>query len=91
MAGRDWIAKTVIACNKRDAFVQGSEATKQSICPRVERWIASRSLSSGAHSRDPLARNDGEARYIFINAWRSILPVPVFGNSAMKVISRGYL
>jgi hypothetical protein len=22
-------------------------------------WIASRSLSSGAHSRDPLARNDG--------------------------------
>jgi hypothetical protein len=24
----------------------------------LERWIASRSLSSGAHSRDPLARND---------------------------------
>jgi hypothetical protein len=24
-------------------------------------WIASRSLSSGAHSRDPLARNDGTA------------------------------
>ena len=24
-------------------------------------WIASRSLSSGAHSRDPLARNDGLA------------------------------
>src|ERR1700737_681944 len=23
-------------------------------------WIASRSLSSGAHSRDPLAANDGE-------------------------------
>jgi hypothetical protein len=23
------------------------------------RWIASRTLSSGAHSRDPLARNDG--------------------------------
>src|SRR6185369_13539669 len=23
-------------------------------------WIASRSLSSGAHSRDPLARNDGQ-------------------------------
>jgi hypothetical protein len=22
-------------------------------------WIASRSLSSGAHSRDPFARNDG--------------------------------
>src|SRR5712692_3146149 len=33
-------------------------------CPFViarsaTRWIASRSLSSGAHSRDPLARNDG--------------------------------
>jgi hypothetical protein len=25
----------------------------------VASWIASRSLSSGAHSRDPLARNDG--------------------------------
>ena len=24
----------------------------------AERWIASQSLSSGAHSRDPLARND---------------------------------
>ena len=24
-------------------------------------WIASLSLSSGAHSRDPLARNDNEA------------------------------
>jgi hypothetical protein len=26
---------------------------------RVTGWFASRSLSSGAHSRDPLARNDG--------------------------------
>jgi hypothetical protein len=34
------------------------EATKQSSFP-VAPWIASRSLSSGAHSRDPLARNDG--------------------------------
>jgi hypothetical protein len=25
----------------------------------AELWIASWSLSSGAHSRDPLARNDG--------------------------------
>ena len=30
-------------------------------------------------------------RYIFISACRSILPVPVFGNSSMKMISRGYL
>src|SRR5258708_29232989 len=26
---------------------------------RAERWVASRSLSSGAHSRDAVARNDG--------------------------------
>jgi hypothetical protein len=26
---------------------------------RAVAWIASRSLSSGAHSRDPVARNDG--------------------------------
>jgi len=35
-----------------------SGATKQSMSPLAARWIASRSLSSGAHSRDPLARND---------------------------------
>src|SRR6266436_5237886 len=33
---------------------------KEEVLP-VWRWIASRSLSSGAHSRDPLARNDGES------------------------------
>jgi len=38
------------------AVIARSEATKQSISRH--RWIASRSLSSGAHSRDPLARND---------------------------------
>ncbi len=36
-----------------------SKATKQSILASFAAWIASRSLSSGAHSRDPLARNDG--------------------------------
>src|SRR5712672_3211075 len=101
---------SVIACDKREAFAQGSAATKQSSlslrgemdcfaalamterhgllrgarhceersdeaiqaffaqrdgllrCARNdgEAWIASRSLSSGAHSRDPVARNDGE-------------------------------
>src|SRR5258706_1794676 len=35
-----------------------NSATKQPILHRAVRWIASRSLSSGAHSRDPLARND---------------------------------
>src|SRR5947207_4185500 len=34
------------------------------------RWIASRSLSSGAHSRDPLARNDEESRYTFTTSRR---------------------
>jgi hypothetical protein len=29
-------------------------------------WIASRSLSSGAHSRDPLARNDGWIQFRFL-------------------------
>jgi hypothetical protein len=48
----------VIARDKRKAFAQGSEATKQSSFVLV-RWIASRSLSSGARSRDPVARNDG--------------------------------
>ncbi len=35
-----------------------ASAAKQSIFLFAARWIASRSLSSGAHSRDPLARND---------------------------------
>jgi hypothetical protein len=49
----------VIACDKREAFAQGSdsdEAIHSFFC--AAKWIASRSLSSGAHSRDPLARND---------------------------------
>jgi hypothetical protein len=37
---------------------ENPQATKQSSF--AARWIASRSLSSGAHSRDPLARNDGK-------------------------------
>ena len=36
-----------------------ASAAKQSRSPLAALWIASRSLSSGAHSRDPLARNDG--------------------------------
>jgi hypothetical protein len=32
---------TVIACDKRESFAQGSGATKQSILQQVERWIAS--------------------------------------------------
>src|SRR5207245_11415116 len=36
-----------------------SDEAIQLVCRGEGSWIASRSLSSGAHSRDPLARNDG--------------------------------
>jgi hypothetical protein len=39
---------------------RSDEAIHSFLC--AARWITSRSLSSGAHSRDPLARNDGESR-----------------------------
>jgi hypothetical protein len=42
----------VIARSGSDEAIQLSASARQS-------WIASRSLSSGARSRDPLARNDG--------------------------------
>jgi hypothetical protein len=35
------LASSVIACDKREAFAQGSEATRQSIYPSAERWITS--------------------------------------------------
>ena len=40
------------------AVIARSKATEQSILSFHGRWIASRSLSSGARSRDPVARND---------------------------------
>jgi hypothetical protein len=40
-AGMPAIAGSVIACDKREAFAQGSAATKQSMPPRVALWIAS--------------------------------------------------
>jgi hypothetical protein len=51
------------ARNSNDYIVIAGEA-KQSIAQQAERWIASsRSLSSGAHSGDPLApRNDGKEK-----------------------------
>jgi hypothetical protein len=42
---------------------------------RKESWIASRSLSSGAHSRDPLARNDGRI-HLRILAARCVRVLP---------------
>jgi hypothetical protein len=45
-----------------------SEATKQSIFFLVRQdGLLSRSLSSGAHSRDPLARNDVETLFFHQN------------------------
>jgi hypothetical protein len=35
------VSFAVIACDKREAFAQGSEATKQSIYPLAAAWIAS--------------------------------------------------
>jgi len=36
-------------------------------------WIASRSLSSSAHSRDPLARNDGLTPRVLLPHFRSVI------------------
>jgi hypothetical protein len=42
VVGWDWIpAHPVIACDKREAFAQGSVPTKQSIFLDAARWIAS--------------------------------------------------
>ena len=46
-------------CCRTPHVIARRVATKQSIFPRAEPWIVSRSLSSGGHSPDPLARNDG--------------------------------
>ena len=43
--------------------------------PVVKAWIASRSLSSGARSRDPVARNDGGEHRI--PAMRKLPVVPI--------------
>jgi hypothetical protein len=53
------------------SVIARSEATKQSILSSASLvWIASRSLSSGARSRDPLARNDGRKTDGFQNLLR---------------------
>src|SRR6266478_8131415 len=49
------------------------EAIHSLLC--AARWIASRSLSSGARSRDPLARNDGKdmGHHPVIRAGRNVI------------------
>jgi hypothetical protein len=48
--------------DRSNLAIARSKATKQCILSHgvLALWIASQSLSSGAHSRDPLARNDAE-------------------------------
>jgi hypothetical protein len=53
-ASRGEIAKVCAELEHRHC--ERSEAIHS--CFLIASWIASRSLSSGAHSRDPLARND---------------------------------
>jgi nicotinamide-nucleotide amidase len=46
-------------CRLGDPSLRGAKRRSNPLSPLLWLWIASRSLSSGAHSRDPLARNDG--------------------------------
>src|SRR5260370_11452951 len=54
-----------------------NSATKQSKSFVSMEWIASRSLSSGAHSRDPLARNDALNRRVCLVARARTLNRPI--------------
>jgi hypothetical protein len=60
----------VIASEAKQSIVllRGGMDCFASLAMTVGRWIASRSLSSGAHSRDPVARNDGLSRIDVANA-----------------------
>jgi hypothetical protein len=70
----------------------------QSVCARerndeaihtffAARWIASRSPSSGAHSRDPLARNDEKSRLICPTGKSLRLPLRWLSSPSAKNIS----
>src|SRR5205809_8001739 len=54
-----------------------NSATKQSKAFVSMEWIASRSLSSGAHSRDPLACNDALNRRVCLVAPARTLDRPI--------------
>ena len=61
---------------------------------RAELSMAGRRFQQHCLVMGPCVRRDdteSAAGYIFSNACRSILPVPVFGSSSMNLISRGYL
>jgi hypothetical protein len=52
-------------CERSDAIHEAA---------RKQEWIASRSLSSGAHSRDPLARNDDVGTAVALEIWIDGIP-----------------
>src|SRR5487761_2197284 len=58
-----WFFSMALERNRLDqvvsAVIARNETTKQTIFAEIG-WMASRNLSSGAHSRDPVARNDGK-------------------------------
>jgi hypothetical protein len=59
----------------------------EAIQPFLRLWIASRSLSSGAHSRDPLARNGGLAR-IRATRWLAMTVSKLLAPVSGPVIAR---
>jgi hypothetical protein len=61
--------------------IGGAETSKTSAVVPAQGW----------DDGEFVASTFAPSHYIRINACRSILPVPVFGSSAMKWISRGYL
>jgi hypothetical protein len=73
---------SVIACDKREAFAQGSSCDEAiHRCSKKDSWIAWRSLSSGAHSRDPLARNDRASAARWRNPGKRVKPAPDFASA----------
>ena len=57
-----WSGGNASGCGVQPSL-RGAKPRSNPVCCGKGSWIASRSLSSGARSRDPLARNDGERGY----------------------------
>ena len=76
------LAGEVDALVERGGWGKSLHAFKRTLCGNTPTPTLPRARGEGAQRRKP---------YIRITAWRSILPVPVFGNSPVNLISRGYL
>ncbi|HZR76341.1 hypothetical protein [Bradyrhizobium sp.] len=61
-SGRENMGPCVIACDKRKAFAQGSNATKQSSTLKRQRWIASLSLAMAGSGRGMTNAKKGRIR-----------------------------